>query len=192
MDIRGTGGRRSGRARRRSTVLAAAVVVGVTLLAGACSSSAKPEAAAGTTASTVAGSVAGRPCVATSDPLPAGAPDVPVEVGPAPTTLVVKDLAVGSGATVNPGDTVTVNYIGVACSSGKIFDSTYARGQTISFPLASVIKGWTNGIPNMKVGGVRLLGIPSDQAYGSRPPSADIAPDEALWFVVQVTAVAPT
>jgi FKBP-type peptidyl-prolyl cis-trans isomerase len=87
---------------------------------------------------------------------------------------------------VAPGATVTVNYIGVACSTGKIFDSSYSRNQSISFPLGQVIKGWQDGIPGMKVGGQRLLGIPAAQAYGSagRPP--DIGPDEPLWFVVEV------
>ena len=130
--------------------------------------------------------------MAVADPLPTGAPDVPVQVGPAPTTLVKQDLKEGTGATVAAGDTVTVNYIGVACSTGKIFDSSYSRGQPATFGLDQVIKGWTDGIPGMKVGGQRLLGIPGDQAYGaSGQAAAGIAPDEALWFVVEVTATQP-
>ena len=131
-------------------------------------------------------SASGKPCVALADPLPTGAPNVPVQVGPAPTTLVKEDLKVGTGAEVSAGETVTVNYIGVSCSTGKIFDSSYSRGQPATFGLDQVIKGWTNGIPGMKVGGQRLLGIPADQAYGANPPPG-IAPDEALWFVVDVT-----
>ena len=137
-------------------------------------------------------SAAGKPCVATVDPLPAGAPAVDVVVGPAPTTLVTKDIKDGTGAVVAAGDTVTVNYIGVACSTGKIFDSSYEAGKPITFPLAQVIPGWTKGIPGMKVGGVRLLGIPSDQAYGPQGYPPAIAPDEALWFVVEVTATTAT
>ena len=138
-------------------------------------------------------SASGKPCVALADPLPTGAPNVPVQVGPAPTTLVKEDLKVGTGAEVTAGETVTVNYIGVSCSTGKIFDSSYSRGQPATFGLDQVIKGWTNGIPGMKVGGQRLLGIPADQAYGANPPPG-IAPDEALWFVVDVTdaKAAPT
>jgi peptidylprolyl isomerase len=145
--------------------------------------------AGGSTTTTVAaGSAAGKPCVAVADPLPTGAPEVPVPVGPPPTSLVTQDLKPGTGADVAVGATVTVNYIGVSCSTGKIFDSSYSRGKTASFPLSQVIKGWTDGIPGMKVGGQRLLGIPSDQAYGpsGRPPT--IAPDEALWFVVEVVS----
>ena len=147
-----------------------------------------------TTTAAAAESAAGKPCVATSDPLPAGAPQVPVEVGPPPAALVSKDLVVGTGAEVHAGDTVTVNYIGVACSTGKIFDSSYkaSPAKPVTFPLTSVIPGWTQGIPGMKVGGQRLLGIPGDLAYGAQSPTPDIAPDETLWFVVDLTATAPT
>ena len=142
-------------------------------------------------ASTLA-SAAGLPCVALADPLPTGAPNVPVVVGPPPTELVKQDLTGGTGAEVTAGDTITVNYIGVACSTGKIFDSSYSRGQPATFSLAQVIPGWTQGIPGMKVGGSRLLGIPSDLAYGSQGAAqGGIAPDEALWFVVDVTAITP-
>jgi peptidylprolyl isomerase len=130
-------------------------------------------------------SAAGKPCVALADPLPAGAPDVPVQVGPPPTALVSQDLKAGDGAVVTAANTLSVNYIGVACSTGKIFDSSYSRGTPASFPLSNVIQGWQQGLPGMQVGGSRLLGIPSAMAYGTNPPPG-IAPDETLWFVVDV------
>ncbi len=139
-----------------------------------------------TAATPAAASVAGKPCVAETGTPPAGAPVVPVEVGPPPTTLVSKDLEVGTGPTVAPGATVTVDYIGVSCSTGVIFDSSYKGGQPVTLPLANMIPGWTNGIPGMKVGGTRLLGIPPDQAYGDNGQGPDIAPGETLWFVVKV------
>ncbi len=141
------------------------------------------------TVATPTGSAAGKPCVPVADPLPAGAPEIPVEVGPPPAALVTKDLKVGTGAPVPAGATITVNYIGAACSTGKIFDSSYSRNQPATFPLSGVIKGWTDGIPGMNVGGQRLLGIPADQAYGAQGRPPDIAPDEPLWFVVEVTEV---
>jgi peptidylprolyl isomerase len=149
------------------------------------------RAAATTTTAAPVESVAGKPCVATVDPLPAGAPPVDVVVGPAPTTLVVKDLKEGTGAAATATSTVTVNYIGVACSTGKIFDSSYKTGTPTpaTFPLSQVIPGFTTGITGMKVGGQRLLGIPSDQAYGAQGRPPVIAGDEALWFVVEVTAI---
>jgi len=137
--------------------------------------------------SAVTGSAAGKPCVKVADPLPAGAPSVPVKEGPPPTDVVKEDLKIGTGATVAPGSTVTVNYIGVACSTGKIFDSSYSRKQPATFSLTQVIKGWTDGIPGMKVGGQRLLGIPPAQGYGATGQGASIGPDETLWFVVEVT-----
>lgn len=139
-----------------------------------------------TVAGAAAGSAAGKPCVAVADPLPAGAPNVPVKVGPPPADLVKEDIKPGTGAPVTAGQTLTVNYIGVACSTGKVFDSSYSRGQPASFPLTGVIKGWQDGIPGMKVGGQRLLGIPAAQAYGAQGSPPNIAPDEPLWFVVEV------
>jgi len=114
-----------------------------------------------------------------------------VKSGPPPTDLVIEDLKVGTGATVGPNDTVTVNYIGVACATGKIFDSSYSRGQPATFALSGVIKGWTDGIPSMKVGGQRLLGIPPEQAYRSQGSPPDIGADETLWFVVEMVETKP-
>lgn len=145
--------------------------------------------AAATTTSMPAASVAGQPCVALADPLPAGAPDVPVQVGAPPAALVSVDLVVGDGAEVPAGATVTVDYVGVSCSTGKVFDSSYASGQPATFSLDAVIAGWTQGIPGMKVGGRRLLGIPPDLAYADNPTSPLIAPGETLWFVVDVRDV---
>ena len=180
--------------RRRQVItlasIAAAVVViaGVVLFTGGDDGE---EVATDSNASTftTAGSSAGKPCVAVSDQLPAGAPAVPVDVGAPPTQLIKRDLQEGTGAEVAASNTVTVNYIGVACSTGKIFDSSYERGQPATFALSGVIKGWTDGIPGMKVGGQRLLGIPSDQAYGPAGSPPDIAPDEPLWFVVEIIGV---
>jgi peptidylprolyl isomerase len=131
-------------------------------------------------------SVAGKPCVAMKGPLPAGAPAVPVQTGPPPKTLVTKDLQAGTGAVVKAGETLTVDYIGVSCSTGKIFDSSYARKQPATFALSGVIAGWQQGLPGMKVGGERLLGIPPTLGYGTAGQGPDIAPNETLWFVVHV------
>ena len=183
--------------RRGTNVRSAVVAVALIAAAAACGSSSKntgsqsatttttTATSAPTAGSAVTGSAAGKPCVARTGSLPAGAPDVPVQIGPAPAKLIIKDLKIGTGAVIPAGATITANYVGVACSTGSIFDSSYAHGQAIQFPLTGVIRGWTNGIPGMRVGGLRLLGIPADQAYGPNPPGPGIAPDEALWFVVQ-------
>lgn len=112
-----------------------------------------------------------------------------VKEGEPPTELVIEDLTVGDGAEVtDPAQTVKVNYVGVACSTGVTFDSSYA-GEPVEFPLEGVIPGWTEGLIGMKVGGQRLLGIPSELAYGSAGSPPAIAPDEALWFVVELLEV---
>lgn len=128
----------------------------------------------------------GKSCVPVADALPEGAPKVPVKVGPAPTKLVTEDLKEGNGAVVAAGQTLSVNYIGVSCSTGKIFDSSYSRKQPASFSLDGVIPGWQQGIPGMKVGGQRLLGIPPELGYADRGSGKDIGPGESLWFVVEV------
>jgi peptidylprolyl isomerase len=143
-----------------------------------------------TTTGVAADSAAGKPCVAVVDPLPPGAPAVPVKVGPPPDALVIEDIAPGTGAVATASSTVGADYIGVSCTTGKIFDASYTSGQPVTFPLANVIPGWQQGLPGMKVGGTRLLGIPAALAYGSTPPQGSgIAPDEPLWFVVQLRAV---
>ena len=135
-------------------------------------------------------SAAGKPCVAVSDPLPEGSPAVPVEVGPAPTSLVIKDLVVGTGPGAIASSSVTVDYIGVSCSTGKIFDSSYSRGEPVEFGLGQVIKGWSEGLLGMQAGGTRVLGIPAGLAYGDNSPTPAIAPGETLWFVVEMKSIA--
>jgi FKBP-type peptidyl-prolyl cis-trans isomerase len=190
---------RAHRRRRYLTfVISAIVVLGgfalINWLTGNNHSKSVSTAAASTTTvapTTTLASAKGKNCVAMKGTPPKGAPTVAVQVGPPPTELVVKDLKVGTGPAVVPTDTITVNYIGVACSTGKIFDSSWSRGQTATFGLNQVIKGWTTGLTGMKVGGSRLLGIPSSLGYASQSPSPDIAPDESLWFVVDLVKIAP-
>ncbi len=133
-------------------------------------------------------SAKGKPCVAVADPLPKGAPAVPVRTGPPPTKLVKKDLKIGTGPVVRPGATVEVNYIGVACSTGKIFDFSYGKEPIPAKLKGGVITGWIDGIPGMKIGGRRLLGIPPLDAYGATG-QGEIEPDEALWFVIDAVAL---
>ena len=184
-------------AQRRRRLLAIGAVVGVLALVAILvltmggdddktDVTAADQSTTTATSAAPAQSAAGKPCVKVADPLPAGAPEVPVKEGPPPEKLIMEDLSEGTGAVVRPEETVTVNYIGVACSTGKIFDSSYGRGEPATFALTEVIPGWTQGIPGMKIGGKRLLGIPSALAYGPQGQGADIGPDEPLWFVVEV------
>ena len=174
------------------------VVLAATLaLAGCGASSTSTTSASGATtggATGATGDCAGTPTGAAYEVGNAGVTvtgtlDVApvVKLGPATsqvTKLQVCDLVQGTGAAVAVGSSITAQYIGIGAVSGKKFDASWDRGQPSTFSLGSVIAGWTNGLPGMKLGGRRLLVIPGDQAYGANPPSAEIAANEALVFVV--------
>jgi peptidylprolyl isomerase len=115
-------------------------------------------------------------------------PTVTPPSGPVPTALVKKDLIVGTGAEAKAGQNVTVNYVGVLYKGGKEFDASWKRNEPFSFVLGkgAVIAGWDQGIAGMKVGGRRMLIIPSSLAYGSRGAGASIPPNSALVFVVDL------
>ncbi len=98
--------------------------------------------------------------------------------------LEIWDVKEGQGEAVKPGGTVTVHYTGWL-TNGKQFDSSVG-GQPISFPLKNVIKGWQEGIPGMKPGGIRRLKIPADLGYGARGAGSDIPPNSVLVFEVQL------
>lgn len=93
-------------------------------------------------------------------------PEIDFHEGDAPDVLVTKDIDVGSGAEAAPGATVEVHYVGVDYETGEEFDSSWNRGQSINFPLQSLIAGWQQGIPGMRVGGRRELVVPPHLAYG--------------------------
>ena len=67
----------------------------------------------------------------------------------------------------------------------------FVASTPVDIPLAQVIPGFAQGVTGMKVGGQRLIGIPSELAYGSQGGGSTIAPDESLWFVVELTGVKP-
>ena len=100
------------------------------------------------------------------------------------------DTVVGTGAEVKPGDTVTAHYTGAVAATGLIFQSSHDTGQPVAFPLGQVIKGWTDGVPGMKVGGTRRLIIPADQAYGATPPEGSgIPPNAPLVFDIELVKI---
>lgn len=115
-------------------------------------------------------------------------PEVDFYEGDAPIELVIIDLAVGTGEEAKPGDTVEVHYLGVDFESGEEFDSSWNRGQSISFPLAGLIKGWQDGIPGMKVGGRRELICPPHLAYGPVGGGHRLS-GRTLTFVIDLLAI---
>lgn len=102
------------------------------------------------------------------------------------TELQVTDIKVGDGAEAKAGSTVSVLYTGALASTGIVFQSSQTP---ISLSLDQVITGWKDGVPGMKVGGVRRLVIPAEQAYGAQSPDSSIPPNSALVFDLTLVAV---
>jgi FKBP-type peptidyl-prolyl cis-trans isomerase len=98
--------------------------------------------------------------------------------------LEIWDVKEGTGEAVKAGERVTVHYTGWL-TDGKQFDSSVG-GEPATFPLTRVIKGWTDGIPGMKPGGIRRLKIPSELGYGKAGAGSDIPPNATLVFEVQL------
>ncbi len=94
-------------------------------------------------------------------------------------------LTPGSGAIPTKTDTVLAHYRGTLIN-GKEFDSSYDRGQPVSFPVGGVIKGWQEVLQIMKVGAKWKVYIPSELAYGERGAGADIGPNETLIFNIEL------
>ena len=126
------------------------------------------------------------PTTPTPPPQLQSKPTVTVPKNCANTALIKKDLIPGTGQTIQAGQTVTVNYVGVLCKTGKEFDSSWKRNQPFTTALSSgsVISGWVQGIPGMKVGGRRELIIPANLAYGKAGSPPTIPPNSPLVFVV--------
>jgi peptidylprolyl isomerase len=109
---------------------------------------------------------------------------------PAPKdALQIEDLVVGTGATAEEGDNVTVHYTGWL-TNGTEFDSSKKHGKPFSFTLGAgqVIKGWDQGVAGMKVGGKRKLTIPPSLGYGPRA-QGKIPANSTLIFEVEMVDV---
>jgi peptidylprolyl isomerase len=187
--------------RRRNTIIGAvlgtlAVIGGlVALVVSLVGSSGKTAAAVKTTPTPSTPASSAAPAAPTTcapispNPPAKGEPKIPPVTGKAPTKLVVKDIKKGTGPVVKAGQTLTVNYVGVSCSTGTVFDASYPRKQPFSFPLGQgqVIKGWDEGLVGMRVGGQRELVIPAALGYGASG-SGSIKGNETLIFVVDLVS----
>jgi peptidylprolyl isomerase len=161
------------------------------VLAGACGDD-EQEAAAPQATAEATPEPAPTDFTGISDDLTAK-PEIPAPSGPPPTELQKIDIVKGTGKRAEPGDMVSVQYVGNSWSTGTQFDASWDRGaEPFSFPLGGgqVIPGWDQGVAGMKVGGRRVLVIPPDLAYGAQSPSPDIKPNETLIFVVDLKQTA--
>jgi FKBP-type peptidyl-prolyl cis-trans isomerase FkpA len=106
--------------------------------------------------------------------------------------LVITDLVVGTGATANTGNTITVAY------GGWLYDTSKPDGKGASFDSSSsfqfqlggnVIAGWNQGVPGMKIGGTRRLLIPPTLAYGAQSPTPAIPANASLVFDITLKSI---
>ena len=94
----------------------------------------------------------------------------------------------GDGPKPAATDKVKTHYHGMLID-GTVFDSSVQRGEPATFPLNAVIKGWTEALQLMNVGSKWRLFLPSDLAYGERGAGANIGPNSALIFEVELLSI---
>ena len=103
--------------------------------------------------------------------------------------LQYRHEVLGTGDSPTSLSSVTVHYTGTLLD-GTIFDSSYSRGEPVSFPLNGVIAGWTEGLQLMKVGGKTTFFVPQNLAYGANPrPNGPIPPYATLIFEVELLSI---
>jgi len=108
-----------------------------------------------------------------------------------PDEIQSVDIVKGKGPAARKGDKVTVQYVGVAWSTGVEFDASWDAGQPFTFTLGEgkVIPGWDQGVPGMRKGGRRQLTIPAELAYGAQGSPPSIGPNECLRFVIDMVKI---
>ena len=146
-----------------------------------------------TAAALAAGCAADKPRVAETSPPPK--PAAPVSAcAPAPASLVVRDIEVGTGREVGPRSAVLVGYTGwiydpkAPGCKGVQFDTSTGRSTPFGFMVGAgrVIKGWDQGLLGMREKGKRTLIIPPDMAYGDRGAGDKIPPGSTLLFEIEL------
>lgn len=105
-----------------------------------------------------------------------------------PSGIQYRVIEEGSGRSPTQNSEVSIHYRGSIASSGLEFDSSFARGQPVTFKVNEVLRGWQEILPRMKVGDHWQVFLPPDMAYGERgqPP---IGPNEALAFDIKLVEV---
>ena len=114
--------------------------------------------------------------------------DAPKSFTKTASGLEYRVLRKGQGGNPKATNKVKVNYHGWL-DDGKVFDSSYKRGESIECGLNQVIPGWTEGMQLVGEGGMIELVIPSNLGYGKRGAGGVIPPDATLHFLVELLEV---
>jgi peptidylprolyl isomerase len=170
-------------AMSRGPILIVSLCVALALFVAGCGSD---DSSTGTTVTEGASTSAGA-----GDTDLGSKPEVTVPDGPPPTQLEIKDIVEGKGKTAGPGETVSVQYVGVDYETGEQFDASWDRGEPFSFTIGDreVIPGWDKGVRGMKPGGRRELIVPPGLAYGAAGAPPSIGPNATLVFVIDMLSV---
>jgi FKBP-type peptidyl-prolyl cis-trans isomerase FkpA/FKBP-type peptidyl-prolyl cis-trans isomerase FklB len=102
--------------------------------------------------------------------------------------FVITTLKAGSGPQPVASDKVKVHYHGTL-TDGTVFDSSVQRGEPMTLPLDKVIRCWSEGVQQMKVGGKSKLVCPSDVAYGDQGRAPRIKPGATLVFEIELLGI---
>jgi FKBP-type peptidyl-prolyl cis-trans isomerase len=176
--------------------IAAVVIVGLLMLVLTFTNT-NPTAAPAPTLAASSGATSGNTNAATGGTgnqaasASANCPTTPADESLFTTTasgLKYRALTEGTGARPTAASSVTVHYCGVL-PDGTQFDSSYDRGQSISFSLGGVIAGWTEGLQLMTVGSKYEFIIPGNLGYGAAGFPPDIPPNATLLFTVELLGI---
>jgi FKBP-type peptidyl-prolyl cis-trans isomerase FkpA len=103
------------------------------------------------------------------------------------SSIEIEHITVGTGASPDVSDTISVHYHGTFLS-GTVFDSSVVRGTPAVFPLDRVIQCWQEALPMMRVGGTANIVCPPETAYGEEG-TPGIPPNTTLYFEVELLAI---
>lgn len=119
-----------------------------------------------------------------------GAPSITIPSTAPPTDLKVAVLKKGTGPVVTSSSTVIVHYTGVLWNGGTVFDSSWTRNQSASFPISGVVPGFGQALTGQTVGSQILAVIPPALGYGANGAGSSIPGNATLVFVVDILGIA--
>ncbi|MFD3509879.1 FKBP-type peptidyl-prolyl cis-trans isomerase [Nocardia sp. NPDC058666] len=169
------------------------LVAAAAITTAACGSDSDSTGSPSTSVQGAPAASTGRECTADDVKVTGGYGEAPTITIPdtcdAPTTLITKDLVVGSGPGAAAGQPLTMNYELVTWSDKQVLDSSFKRGKPFGLTLGTgqVIQGWDEGLVGVQQGTRRLLIVPPNLGYGQG--GNGVAPNETLVFVTDAVQV---